>query len=133
MKSASANRRRIERVGRYQLKQPQRPDLHKPARIFFLRNKERSTLEEFYKTLKSAMKIFGDWDGKSSFRDAVMEQYKKIGEMKDLEKTLQCDLTQIEEDVLEVLNIYKKQKFKIIPANNTIDLIYFRKGLAILK
>lgn len=50
---------------------------------------EVNAFEEFYKALKSAMKIFEDWNGKDSFKEAVMEQYKKIGEMKDLEKTLQ--------------------------------------------
>lgn len=49
---------------------------------------EVNAFEEFYNALRSAMLSFGDWDGKSNFKDAVMKQYEKIGDMKDLENTL---------------------------------------------
>lgn len=49
---------------------------------------EVNSFEEFRKALKSAMRAFGDWDGTSDFKGAVKEQFKKIGEMKDLDKIL---------------------------------------------
>ena len=49
---------------------------------------EVNAFEEFYKALKATMRAFGDWDGTGDFKEAVKNQYEKIGEMKDLEETL---------------------------------------------
>ncbi len=53
---------------------------------------EVNAFEEFYHALKIAMKIFGDWDGASNFEEAVRKQYEKVGEIKDVEKTLNLGL-----------------------------------------
>jgi hypothetical protein len=54
---------------------------------------------EFYKALKQAMRSLGDWDGTSDFKEAVKKQYEKIGEMKDLDKTLDIGL-ELEADTM---------------------------------
>jgi hypothetical protein len=60
---------------------------------------EVNAFEEFYNALKAAMQSFDDWDGKKDFIDAVMKQYEKIGDMKDLEKVLKLGKA-LEEDVV---------------------------------
>jgi AbiV family abortive infection protein len=49
---------------------------------------EANAFDEFYKALKAAMIAFGDWDGTGDFKSAVKNQFEKIGDMKDLDKTL---------------------------------------------
>ncbi len=49
---------------------------------------EANAFDSFYKALKNATIIFGDWDGISDFREVIKKQLSKIGEMKDLDKTL---------------------------------------------
>lgn len=49
---------------------------------------EVNAFEEFSKALKIALMVFGDWDGKSDFKEAAIKQIGKAGEMKELEKTL---------------------------------------------
>jgi AbiV family abortive infection protein len=50
---------------------------------------EPTACHEFYKTLQAAFLIFGDWDGKSDFKEAALKKFKEIGEFKELEETLQ--------------------------------------------
>lgn len=53
---------------------------------------EVNSFDEFYKALQEAMKTLGDWDGVIDFKEAVKIQFKKIGDMTDLEKTLDLGL-----------------------------------------
>ncbi len=57
---------------------------------------EANAFESFYKALKGAARSFGAWDGKSDFKQAIKKEFEKIGDMKDLEKTL--DLAMALED-----------------------------------
>ena len=58
---------------------------------------EVNAFEAFYKALKWATKFFGDWDGKSDFKEVVKKQLSKVKEMNELEKTLDLAIT-VEQD-----------------------------------
>jgi AbiV family abortive infection protein len=49
---------------------------------------EANAFDEFFKSLKSALLIFGDWDGKSDLKEAVHKQFAQLGDLQDLDKTI---------------------------------------------
>lgn len=49
---------------------------------------EPNAFEQFWLALKCALVVYGDWDGTSDVKEAIKKQYEKIGEMSDLEKTV---------------------------------------------
>ena len=65
-------------------------DIHLPL--------ETNAFGSFYKALKGAMRVFGDWDGTSEFKEAAKKQIEKIKQMNDLDKTLDLGAT-LEADV----------------------------------
>ncbi len=65
-------------------------DIHLPL--------EANAFESFYKSLKNAAQAFGDWDSTADFKEVMKKQFEKIGDMKDLDKTLDL-ATALEADV----------------------------------
>jgi AbiV family abortive infection protein len=49
---------------------------------------EVNAFDEFFKALKEVLITFGDWDNKSPLKDAILKSFSKLGELKDLEKTI---------------------------------------------
>ncbi len=50
---------------------------------------EVNAFDEFYKALKHAMIALGDWDSKADFMNAVKNKLKEVGELKEIDRTLQ--------------------------------------------
>ena len=53
---------------------------------------EATALHEFFKALKAAFLIFGDWDGQTDFKIAALKRFKEIGEFKELDETMQMGM-----------------------------------------
>jgi len=53
---------------------------------------EINAFDEFFKSFKYAFLIFGDWDGKSDFKEAVRKKFAQLGDFQDLDKTIQLGL-----------------------------------------
>jgi|GEM_PF-1682575 len=59
---------------------------------------EVNAFDEFFKSFREALIAFGDWDGVSDVKEAVKKQFSKLGELKDLEKTIDLGVS-IEQDI----------------------------------
>jgi hypothetical protein len=53
---------------------------------------ETNAFDEFFKSLKVALRIFGDWDDSSDLKEAIRKQFAKLGDFNDLDKTIQLGL-----------------------------------------
>jgi AbiV family abortive infection protein len=53
---------------------------------------EPNAFNEFFKALKAAMIAFGDWDGKSDLKAAILNQFKILGDFKELDAIIQTGI-----------------------------------------
>lgn len=53
---------------------------------------EANAFHEFFKSLKSALLIFRDWDGKSDLKGVVRRQFAQLGDFQDLDRIIQFGL-----------------------------------------
>jgi hypothetical protein len=53
---------------------------------------EPNAFNEFFKALKAALIAFGDWDGKSDLKEAILNQFKGLGDFKELDAIIQTGI-----------------------------------------
>lgn len=49
---------------------------------------EPNSFEEFFKAFKKALIIFKDWDGKSNLKEAILNQFTKLQDTKEIERVI---------------------------------------------
>ncbi len=49
---------------------------------------EVNAFDEFFKAFKFALRTFGDWDGKSDLKEAIMKQFTKLDQSNEFEQTI---------------------------------------------
>lgn len=54
---------------------------------------EVNAFDEFFKALKEALFIFGDWSRASDIKEAVRRQFSKLGDFKELEQTMDLGIS----------------------------------------
>jgi hypothetical protein len=53
---------------------------------------EANAFNEFFKAFKAALIAFGDWDGKSDLKVAILNQFKSLGDFKELDAIIQTGI-----------------------------------------